>query len=670
MKKGLLIFGAVVLLCLGVVAAMVAYATQRAETLYYAPVVNSTGEKVAYVKRLLKYSASGGSIMPFIGGSPTKVRIKSDRIQLCEKDIQTGRESILEDWKIDLVIKNSRGRIQPVLNWDLENLRYVIRMRGFGDIGIGIWRRPYGYLTNLENWSKLKHGPIAAGTIRVRLNGLTSGRFPETNEVVVEKTWVADTELPRIRQKLEDWIEQRLAELDSSPQNRKRIKDENFPQPKAEIDKAKKLSTFIARQKLSRLPDELIRLFFEEAEQPAKSYPDLKPAIVLLGEAGAAALAERYDRASFDNRLIILSLLGEIGSASSLTLVREALQMNRPDLRNAAIVALGNIRGERAVEELHLLLNDAHMGPLNKKTILLQLQQSHDPNWHATVLLTALKEPLIFDQLPTLVPDFSAFPEKVVWQQLPVLFEQLHNKNRRTVLTAQNLIATIRQRNFLSELFPVLEDLLKTRYDYGRTTGVFGGFVKDSDRPGADRILWDRSTATDMLDHIEKTVEDVVMWHANAYRNPGSLLTLLYIENLHIRKGRQIINRPPIKVLLEVSVRDATGSVFASNRQVVVVGKQAVLKGKPLVPGYPAPACEGQFELDKENWRLTFTPLTVRRKRETIALPVSIPFGGACEFKIDEQFQGNKKSLEFWFIFYNSHVYKSNATSYQTRQIR
>jgi hypothetical protein len=146
MKKGLLILGAVVLLCLG---ALVSYATLRAETLYYAPVVNSTGEKVAYVKRLLKYSASGGSIMPFLGGSPTKVRIKSDRIQLCEKDLRTGGENILKDWKIRLVIKNSRGRIQPVLNWDLENLRYVIRMRGFGDIGIGIWRRPYGYLTNL-----------------------------------------------------------------------------------------------------------------------------------------------------------------------------------------------------------------------------------------------------------------------------------------------------------------------------------------------------------------------------------------------------------------------------------------------------------------------------------------------------------------------------------------
>ena len=175
MKKGLLIFGVFVLLCLGVLAALVAYATQRAEALYYAPVVNSTGEKVAYVKRLLKYSTSGGSIMPFMGGSPTKVRIKSDRIQLCEKDIRTGRQIILEDWKINLVIRNSRGRIQPVLNWDLENLRYVIRMRGFGDIGIGIWRRPYGYLTNLENWSRLTHGPIAAGTIRVRLNSLGRG---------------------------------------------------------------------------------------------------------------------------------------------------------------------------------------------------------------------------------------------------------------------------------------------------------------------------------------------------------------------------------------------------------------------------------------------------------------------------------------------------------------
>jgi hypothetical protein len=215
------------------------------------------------------------------------------------------------------------------------------------------------------------------------------------------------------------------------------------------------------------------------------------------------------------------------------------------------------------------------------------------------------------------------------------------------VLTAQHLIATIRQRNFLADLFPVLEDLLKVRYDYGRTTGVSGGFVKDRDWLEPDRVLWDRNTATNMLDHIEKTVEDVVGWHANAYRNPGSLLTLLYIENLHVRTGRQIINRPPIKVLLEVSVREATGSVYASNRQVFVVGEQAVLKGKSQVSGYPAPTCEGRLQLDKEYWRLTFTPLTVRLKGETTALPVSIPFGGACEFKTDERFQGIKKS--FWW---------------------
>jgi hypothetical protein len=251
----------------------------------------------------------------------------------------------------------------------------------------------------------------------VSLNSKAGGHFPETNEVVVEKTWVAETELPKIRQKLEDWIELKLAELDSAPQNRESKKEEDYLRPKAEIDRVKKLSTFIARQKRDRLPDELIRLFFEEAEKTLRSYPDLKPTIVLLGEAGAAPLVKRYDRASPDNRLFILSVLGDIGSASSLTLVRKELRATSPDLRNAAVVALGKIRGERAAEELYLLLNNAHMDPLNKKTILLQLQQNLYPDWHATVLLTALKEPLIFDQLPAMVPDFSAFPEKIVWQQ-------------------------------------------------------------------------------------------------------------------------------------------------------------------------------------------------------------------------------------------------------------
>jgi hypothetical protein len=150
-----------------------------------------------------------------------------------------------------------------------------------------------------------------------------------------------------------------------------------------------------------------------------------------------------------------------------------------------------------------------------------------------------------------------------------------------------------------------------------------------------------------MLDHIENTIEDALLWHAKAYRNRGSLLTLLYIENPHVRTGRQVIHRPSIKVIIEVSVRDATGAEYASNRQVVVVGAPTVLKGKSLIPGFPAPIHEGRLKLDKENWRLTFTSLTVALKGETVALPVTIPFGGACVFKIDEGSPGNKRSFRW-----------------------
>ncbi len=521
--------------------------------------------------------------------------------------------------------------VRPVLNWELENLRYVIRLRSNDALGIGIFRRPYIYLSNLENWSKIKQGPAAAGPVRVTLGEGLRGRFPRDNVVVVEKTWDRKTELSKIRQRLNNLVQQQL----------------NAASGQADVDRLEHLADFLAEQKPADLPEKLIALFFAQAEKADSAYPDLQPFIPLLGEAAAAPLVQYYDRAPSSARLSILTLSGDIGSATALALVRREIYANNPDLQGAAIVALGKIKGDRAGEELALLLADTRLASPLKVTILLQLKQSDKTGWPTTLLQAALKDPFIFQQLSAIVPDFSVFPERLVWKQLPEIYKQLHSENPGAVLAAQHLVATIRFWNHLSRLYPVLEDLLKVRYDYGRTTDVFGGFVNGGIGPRDDRVVWERGLAIDMLDHIEKNLDDPVMWHSKAYRNHASLLTLLYIENLFTRQGKKIINRPPVKVLLDITVRDAAGTVIAATRRTVVVGRQVALEVKPRLPGYPVPTCAGQLNLDRDNWRLAFTPLTVRLESTTVAVPVSIPFGGACQFDVDRQSQGLKQALSW-----------------------
>jgi hypothetical protein len=79
------------------------------------------------------------------------------------------------------------------------------------------------------------------------------------------------------------------------------------------------------------------------------------------------------------------------------------------------------------------------------------------------------------------------------------------------------------------------------------------------------------------------------------------------------------------------------------------VGRPVTLRGEPVVAGFPTPTCAGRLIIDKENWRLTFTPLTVHLQGRMLTVPVSIPFGGACQFKMETNRQG-KPQLYTWTL--------------------
>jgi hypothetical protein len=600
-----------------------------AVTLYYAPVVSSAGDRVAYVKRTYRYWASGGSIIPFLGGKPTKVRVLSDRIQLCIEDLKTGRVRVVEEWKPKQVKESGRLHIKPILNWELETLRYVISIRTDNDPGIGIFRRPYAYLTNLEKWGGLKPGPTEAGIVRVRLNAKPTGRFPDGNDVVIEHTWDRKTALPLIRRDVDELIASQVASA-RDPLLQRKIQN---------------LSEFVAGQTAGQLPDEMVTLFLNESNNGSGTYPDLSPFVVELGEAAIEPLLQRYGRSPANTRLAILTVFGDIGSATAMTRVRREIREGTTDVQRAAVVALRKIKGDRAGEELVLLLANTRLPPSVRVTVLSQLTQTPGSDWPVHVLDAALEDPVVFGQLTDVVPDISLFPEREIWFRLSRIYPYLESENPGDVKTAQHLIARIRFWNHLSKLGPVVEDLLKARYDYGRTTDTSGNVIDMGKAPTDDRVVWDGDLAADMLKNIEENMPYPTQWMRGNIKYPENLLTQLYLEELlYIRKGQRIINRPPVEAQLELSVADHTGSLLAVGRRFAEVGSQVVLQGDPVAAGLTQSSCSGRLDIDKTRWRLTFDPMVLQFEGRKMTGPVSIPFGGACVIRIGDGSRGSGKS--------------------------
>ena len=623
MKKYICMLGAALVLSL---AALAAAGPVGAATRYYTPVVSAAGDKIAYVKRDYRVWASGGGLIPFMGGKPYRERVLSDRIQVCVKDLKTGRVKVVGDWKPKPVKKSGLISIAPVLNWELEALRYVIRLRTDKDPGVGTFRRPYAYLTNVEKRGGLKTGPTAAGTVRVRLENKSGGRHSRGSAVVVDRTWDRETALPLIRRKLD-----RVIETHNDPAQRDRVHN---------------LAKFVAGQATPQLPDRIVALFLDESKRPSRNYPDLTPVVVATGEAAVEPLLQQYGSSPPGTRLAILTIFGEIGSATALTLVRREIRAGNRDLQNAAVVALRKIKGDRAGEELVLLLGDTRLSAPVRVTVLGQLTQVTGADWPVHVLDTALQDPAVFTQLGDVVADLDRFPEREIWFRLEKIYPYLESEDPRTVRTAQRLIARIRFWNHLSKLEPVVEDLIKARYDYGLTTDASGNLIDTGSGPMDKRVVWDRDLAIDMLDHIGKELRDPVMWLPRNVKYPENLLTLLYLEDLYQkRKGRQIINRPPVEAQLEISVRDAAGTLQAAGRRFVVLERPVTLQGEPVVPGFPPPTCAGRLFIDKEKWRLTFNPLVMRLADRTLTKPVSIPFGGACEINMASGPDGQTRLL-------------------------
>ncbi|MFO7740521.1 MAG: HEAT repeat domain-containing protein [Desulfatiglandaceae bacterium] len=615
------------------------------KTLYYSPVVNYSGEKIAYVKRKLDYSSWGGSIIPFMG-EPAKVKVKSDRIQVCEKDLKSGKEVVLEDWKIPLVKTDNVGNVGVILNWDLEKLRYAIKLSrsGYGKINLGKYQHPYWWLTNTKAYFRLKQGPATAAGVRAGVSERAGGRFPTSNKLIVENTWEEAVELPRVKQEMEAQIEESLNRLKttlSDPEKNETVK--------AQILRAERFGEFVKKQAPDDLPEKLIDVFLKRSPRIAGEYPDLKPYVIMLGESGVDPLVEKYYRASTADRQHILDLLGGIGSTASLALIRKEMYAEIPDIQKEAVTALGMIKQHRAEEELDAILAEGRISAPAKKAILLQLKKFNAPKWHTTVLRTAMADDILYEELPTIVPDLTSFPVLDVWKQLTRIFERLESNNYKACQVSKQLIFAFDHKRLFKGMYPILGDLLKARFDFGKTVDTAGRIVYEKNQPVTESCLWGKESASILLDRMENSLSrhDFVDWHYNASRHFDSQLKQLYTEHLYLKHGGQIINRPPVGFIIEVTVKDSKGTIYASDRHIMILEEPAILQGKPLVAGYPVHSYQGRIELDRKNWRLKMDAFQIDFKPPTVSFSVNIPFGGSYERVVEEVFQGKKRA--FWW---------------------
>ncbi|MCD4780150.1 MAG: hypothetical protein K8S27_06340 [Candidatus Omnitrophica bacterium] len=161
------------------------------QTIYYSPVFNSQGKSVAYIKRMVDYQVEGGSLIPFMGEQVT-ISVKSDRLQLCQKDLESNKETVIHDWMIDLDQRNKLGGVWVRLDWHGPVLKYYVRLTDYGQIHLGQEKNgPSGLewiLTNTRERELIKHGPIEVGVVQVFLNADPEKiRFPYVNRLIIEK---------------------------------------------------------------------------------------------------------------------------------------------------------------------------------------------------------------------------------------------------------------------------------------------------------------------------------------------------------------------------------------------------------------------------------------------------------------------------------------------------
>jgi hypothetical protein len=157
----------------------------KPQVIYLSPVINSSADEIAYVKRTLEYRLKGGGIIPFLGSSPEVAWI-SDKVQVVRRSLPTGTETVV--FEMDLPDPHSDANIAGVsarLAWD-NKLVYNIGLYGYELAQIpGAY---YCWLSTLciGRPPLDKSGSTTARGITVGLDSeMGSARYPISNKIVI-----------------------------------------------------------------------------------------------------------------------------------------------------------------------------------------------------------------------------------------------------------------------------------------------------------------------------------------------------------------------------------------------------------------------------------------------------------------------------------------------------
>jgi hypothetical protein len=159
-------------------------ALSKPQVIYYAPVIQPSAERIAYVKRTVEYRLKGGGFIPFLSDSPEVTWI-SDLIELCERDLASGTEMVISRWALPKPSRSELG-VFPYLDWT-DKLDYDIRLSAYDERNIPEGATYSGGEIRLSNDpSLLRNGNTTARGVTVGLDvDPWPYRYPASNKILI-----------------------------------------------------------------------------------------------------------------------------------------------------------------------------------------------------------------------------------------------------------------------------------------------------------------------------------------------------------------------------------------------------------------------------------------------------------------------------------------------------
>jgi hypothetical protein len=310
------------------------------------------------------------------------------------------------------------------------------------------------------------------------------------------------------------------------------------------------LARLAKQTSLEELPEVLVNIFIEElAGGPTRGqYPPMEDYLVIFGEPAAAPLVDRYEEVPENQRESILRALGEIGSEKALPLVRSELDKLNPWTLPLAAYAVRMIRKEAAKEDLLPILSDPRINAQAVVAIVRHMTYLEDPGWYDIVLDHAEDGTIPFETIATL-GSFDKYPASAVTAHLDYLLARWAAGDSNVVAC---LLYQIHGRAAVKAWFPILEDLLRARYDY--TNKRYSPLtVRCQPFPHVGRHP--------LLDRIENvlTLADVEEWIRQP--SPG-WVSYLYLRELRQKKGGPSFDAGKLDFRLAISVHDDDNDIL------------------------------------------------------------------------------------------------------------